>query len=96
LFRKTSATFDEGGARGLLLNNLFVYDGCNIAFDSTDAILDSGDLYVPISITSAFASSMFICCVCVYFRWLQREKQHAAKLPPKEREELKKHLEKQV
>ena len=36
LFHKTSAQFDEGGARGLLLNNLSVYRGCEIVFDSMD------------------------------------------------------------
>lgn len=36
LFHKTSAQFDEGGAHGLLLNNLSVYQGCNIVFDSMD------------------------------------------------------------
>ena len=36
LFHKTSAQFDEGGARGLLLNNLSVYRGCDIVFDSMD------------------------------------------------------------
>lgn len=37
LFRKTSAQFDAGGARGLLLNNLSVYNGCHILFDSLEA-----------------------------------------------------------
>lgn len=36
LFHKTSAQFDEGGAKGLLLNNLSVYRGCEIVFDSMD------------------------------------------------------------
>ncbi|KAK9839378.1 hypothetical protein WJX84_006216 [Apatococcus fuscideae] len=36
LFHKTSAQFDEGGARGLLLHNLSVLRGCDIAFDSTE------------------------------------------------------------
>ncbi|KAK9866833.1 hypothetical protein WJX84_006304 [Apatococcus fuscideae] len=36
LFHKTSAQFDEGGARGLLLHNLSVLHGCDIAFDSTE------------------------------------------------------------
>eukprot|EP00889_Picochlorum_renovo_P007100 jgi/Picre1/34130/NNA_001605.t1 len=36
LFHKTSAQFDEGGAHGLLLNNLSVYQGCSIVFDSMD------------------------------------------------------------
>ena len=34
LFHKTSAMFDEGGAKGLLLNNLSVYRGCHVGFDS--------------------------------------------------------------
>eukprot|EP00854_Cymbomonas_tetramitiformis_P002543 gene2543-3295_t len=34
LFHKTSAQFDEGGARGLLLNNLSCFHGCRLAFDS--------------------------------------------------------------
>ncbi|PRP89354.1 condensin complex subunit 2-like [Planoprotostelium fungivorum] len=37
LFKKTSASFDEPGARGLLLNRLNVYENCQIVFDSTDA-----------------------------------------------------------
>ncbi|KAL0027978.1 hypothetical protein WJX79_007636 [Trebouxia sp. C0005] len=36
LFHKTSAQFDEGGAKGLLLNNLSVYHGCEIVFDSSE------------------------------------------------------------
>eukprot|EP01135_Chromosphaera_perkinsii_P004742 Nk52_evm14s295 gene=Nk52_evmTU14s295 len=37
LFKKTSAEFDEGGAKGLLLNHLCVHNGCELIFDSTDA-----------------------------------------------------------
>ena len=41
LFHKMSKTFDEGGAKGLLLANLGVgTSGCNIVFDST---LDNDD-----------------------------------------------------
>lgn len=36
LFKKTSAQFDAGGARGLLLNNLSVYRGTHVMFDSCD------------------------------------------------------------
>mmetsp|Transcript_17693 Transcript_17693/g.35285 ORF Transcript_17693/g.35285 Transcript_17693/m.35285 type:complete len:1034 (+) Transcript_17693:123-3224(+) len=37
LFHKMSATFDEGGAKGMLLNNLGVAaDGCGIVFDSNE------------------------------------------------------------
>lgn len=36
LFQQTSAQFDEGGAKGLLLNTLSVYQGCEIVFDSLE------------------------------------------------------------
>jgi condensin complex subunit 2 len=36
LYQQTSAQFDEGGARGLLLNTLGVYNDCRIMFDSWD------------------------------------------------------------
>lgn len=36
LFHQTSAQFDEGGAKGLLLNNLSVFRGCEIVFDSDE------------------------------------------------------------
>jgi condensin complex subunit 2 len=48
LFRKTSAAFEAGGPRGLLLNHLSVQNGREIIFDSTDAVKEddsgSGDL----------------------------------------------------
>ncbi|KAK3199794.1 hypothetical protein Dsin_023209 [Dipteronia sinensis] len=34
LYHQTSAQFDEGGAKGLLLNNLGVNGGCRVLFDS--------------------------------------------------------------
>jgi len=37
LFHKTSAQFDEGGARGLLMHALFVHRGCDVVFDSETA-----------------------------------------------------------
>jgi len=40
LFRKTSASFDNYGARSLLLLNLGVHNGCEIIFDSSDAPTD--------------------------------------------------------
>ena len=45
LFRKTSAAFDEAGAKGLLLNNLHVFGGCNLIFDSSDrlAVVEQGN-----------------------------------------------------
>ncbi|XP_057862011.2 condensin complex subunit 2 isoform X2 [Cryptomeria japonica] len=36
LYHQTSAQFDEGGAKGLLLNTLSVYNDCRIVFDSLD------------------------------------------------------------
>ncbi|KAL0095617.1 barren [Phycomyces blakesleeanus] len=40
LFKKTSADFDEGGARGLLLNHLGIDRNCKIIFDASDASAD--------------------------------------------------------
>lgn len=36
LFHRTSAKFDAGGARGLLLHNLSVREGCKLVFDSSE------------------------------------------------------------
>lgn len=36
LYRQTTAQFDEGGAKGLLVNNLGVYGGCRVLFDSLE------------------------------------------------------------
>ena len=36
LFHQTSMKFDEGGAKGLLLNHLHVTQGCELVFDSCD------------------------------------------------------------
>ena len=36
LFHQTSAQFDAGGAKGMLLHNLSVYRRCEIVFDSED------------------------------------------------------------
>ena len=35
MFSKMSQKFDEGGAKGMLLNHLTVEDGCSIVFDTT-------------------------------------------------------------
>lgn len=45
LFRKTCADFDEGGAKGLLLNHLNVYGEGRIIFDASDALTDEYDQY---------------------------------------------------
>lgn len=42
LVKKASSAFDTGGARGLLLNQLSVYDGVTLVFDSGDAPEDAG------------------------------------------------------
>ncbi|CAI5507199.1 unnamed protein product [Closterium sp. Naga37s-1] len=57
LFTKTSGQFDEGGASGLLLYNLPVFNGCEIMFDSEAIIVnpsrtqpeEQGKDYVDIS-----------------------------------------------
>lgn len=36
LFHKMSQSFDEGGAKGMLLANLSVYDGCKILLNSAE------------------------------------------------------------
>ncbi|KAI3769654.1 hypothetical protein L6452_00763 [Arctium lappa] len=36
LYHQTTAQFDEGGSKGLLLNNLGVYGGCRMIFDSLE------------------------------------------------------------
>ncbi|KAJ1947504.1 hypothetical protein EC988_005415, partial [Linderina pennispora] len=43
LFKKTSADFDEGGARGLLLNHLSVDGDGKIVFDASDARMVADD-----------------------------------------------------
>jgi len=40
LFKKASADFDEGGAKGLLLNHLSIDDTGRIVFDSSDDMVD--------------------------------------------------------
>ncbi|KAG2172731.1 hypothetical protein INT43_000078 [Umbelopsis isabellina] len=47
LFKKTSADFDEGGARGLLLNNLTIDRDCKIIFDASDAFAEAEEEESP-------------------------------------------------
>ncbi|ETO05757.1 hypothetical protein RFI_31638 [Reticulomyxa filosa] len=35
LFHKTATAFDEGGAKGLLMNQLYVQNGCEVVFDGS-------------------------------------------------------------
>ena len=46
LFHKTSAQFDEGGAKGLLMHALCVHRGCDTVFDS-DEVPDYGGVTAP-------------------------------------------------
>ncbi len=48
LFKKASADFDEGGAKGLLLNHLSIDSEGRIVFDSSD---DAGDSSIPLDTT---------------------------------------------
>lgn len=43
LFKKTSADFDEGGAKGLLLNHLSLDGEGRIVFDASDTILEEDE-----------------------------------------------------
>lgn len=43
LFKKASADFDEGGAKGLLLNHLCIDEVGRIVFDSSDDAVDTGN-----------------------------------------------------
>lgn len=69
LYHQTSAQFDEGGARGLLMNNLGVYGRCRVLFDSwevpgkcmsCDIEHDKSD-----TIDLSFASGEFLVIYCV-------------------------------
>jgi len=47
MFHKTSSAFDEGGAKGLLMNNLTVQNGCDIVFDSSTTFNDDACVEEP-------------------------------------------------
>lgn len=64
LYHQTSAQFDEGGAKGLLMNNLGVYGGCRVLFDSMEVpgkciLCDQHDKSDTIDLS--FARGMFSC-----------------------------------
>jgi len=44
LFHKTASCFDEGGAKGLLMNTLYVQNGCDIVFDSSTTMEHNEDI----------------------------------------------------
>ncbi|BFZ53418.1 hypothetical protein PYCC9005_000441 [Savitreella phatthalungensis] len=52
LFKKTSAEFDEGGAKGLLLNHLSVDDEGRIIFDASDAVVEESNAAADTETTS--------------------------------------------
>ncbi|KAJ4725148.1 Condensin complex subunit 2 [Melia azedarach] len=68
LYHQTSAQFDEGGAIGLLLNNLGVYGGCQVLFDSfevpgkceSDSLLNNDSDMIDLSFAKEFVEQMVI------------------------------------
>lgn len=58
LFHKTSASFDEGGASGLLLNTLSAYRGCSLIFDSNNYTLDAAVTSAPALSAAAAAARL--------------------------------------
>lgn len=71
LFHKTSAAFDEGGAKGLLLSQLGVSDGGNIVFDSTEydaeAISEEGQELDLSALQQLIKPDWATAAVCPYF-----------------------------
>ncbi|KAF3636061.1 hypothetical protein FXO38_11496 [Capsicum annuum] len=65
LHHQTSAQFDEGGAKGLLLNNLRVYGDCHVLFDSFKIPGKS----VPEATRDDGIISIDICCAKVLWLW---------------------------
>lgn len=58
LFHKTASAFDEGGARGLLMNQLYVQNGVEIVFDS-ETKLDKMEDETPLTVCMT--------SVCIFF-----------------------------
>jgi condensin complex subunit 2 len=79
LYHQTTAQFDEGGAKGLLLYNLGVYGSCRVLFDSfeapdkcilSDMQTDSAeviDLSFAKGNISLLLASLYGCCI--FFQW---------------------------
>lgn len=68
LYHQTSAQFDEGGAKGLLLNNLGVYSGCQVLFDSQEVpgkgMSCASQHSMSDTIDLSFASGLLLPLVC--------------------------------
>lgn len=61
LYHQTSEQFDEGGAKGLLLNNLGVYGACQVLFDSQEIpgkLVSSANQHKSETIDLSFAKGM--------------------------------------
>jgi hypothetical protein len=76
LYHETTAQFDEGGAKGLLLYNLGVYGSCRVLFDSFEApekcILSDMQMEKSEVIDLSFAKGNISCfsllfTVCILF-----------------------------
>lgn len=62
LFHKTASAFDEGGAKGLLMNQLYVSNGCQILFDADTKIDDiDGDVEMTDVCDIHFISRIHTC-----------------------------------
>jgi len=59
LFQKTSAKFDEGGAKGLILNNVNVNSSINLMFESGNALGSSTDYLGVRSKTNKITKAAF-------------------------------------
>lgn len=70
LYHQTSAQFDEGGAKGLLLNNLGVYAGCRVLFDSFEVpgkeMPFSNQQDISETIDLSFAGGLFLVFLMIF------------------------------
>lgn len=69
LYHQTSALFDEGGAKGLLLNNLGIYGGCRVLFDSLEVpakCSPCSNLHDKETIDISFAQGLFYLLIFIF------------------------------
>ena len=73
LYHQTSAQFDEGGAKGLLLNNLGVYGGCRVLFDSLEVPRNCMSCSVQSNISEtidiSYAKGSFLTFFFLFYRF---------------------------
>ncbi|TVU33960.1 hypothetical protein EJB05_15779, partial [Eragrostis curvula] len=67
LYHQTTAQFDEGGAKGLLLYNLGVYGSCHVLFDSFEAP-DSLRIFLPMGLKR-------------FYSWTEQTEEMVAHMP---------------